>query len=125
MDSIMKDVIIKISNIVNQREDTYGNFESNSLIATDLKASVRQNSRWKTLSYNESEAIDQICSKISRIVCSKTPKDRMDSWYDIMGYSMLAISSLERECKFNDMGEEDLNDGEDEWNQEYIKSMSL
>ena len=85
-----------IQSILEQRQLAYGSFEKNAWVATQLKTIVKLNSEYFNLSNEEKEAIDQICSKLSRIVSgNSTAVHRLDSWQDIIGYAALISDKIE------------------------------
>jgi hypothetical protein len=71
-----------------QRGDRYGDFADNAAVAQKLKDVVRDTIQWPKLDRTKREAIDQICSKLSRILTASP--DYKDNWLDIAGYAKLA-----------------------------------
>lgn len=82
-----------ISAILAEREGTYGTFRLNSEVAQSLKEIVKEAPGWEwELTASMKEALHQILSKVSRIVC--TDGRHQDSWDDIAGYATLISKEL-------------------------------
>ena len=87
-----------VDDLLTERGNTYGSFADNGRIAQALKDIVRSGPRWEHLDDIEREALDMICSKISRIVSGKLHFP--DNWRDVIGYATLALNEInERESK--------------------------
>ena len=86
----------KIFETLEEREGMYGLFHNNSIIAQRMKSAVRSTHSFNYLNPVESEAVDQILSKISRIVETKEFHKHVDSWLDIAGYATLAYNDIQR-----------------------------
>ncbi len=78
-----------IDDILIERNSTHGSFADNGRIAQALKNIMRSGPNWNHLDGVEREALDMICSKISRIVSGKLHFP--DNWQDITGYATLAL----------------------------------
>lgn len=76
-----------IENTLTERGDRYGEFCDNAKIAQKMKLSIRDSKNWDELSYAQQEALDMICSKISRIVTGDP--NYIDNWHDIIGYTRI------------------------------------
>jgi hypothetical protein len=74
------------------RERTHGNFRYTACLAQEIKTVMRQGQNWERLSPCQCEALDQIASKIARVL-SGDPRHE-DHWRDIQGYSHLAEKTL-------------------------------
>jgi hypothetical protein len=72
------------------RGSVYGEFRDNAFIAQSLKALLFSDNFTDT----QKEAIDQISSKLSRLVCGD--QDHADSWLDISNYAALVYKELNR-----------------------------
>lgn len=72
--------------------DRYGPFLPNAVIAQQLKLAMRHTQRWAELNENQKEALEQIASKISRILSGDPHYD--DNWRDIALYAMLIVDWL-------------------------------
>ena len=80
--------------VLNEREKTHGDFADTAMIAQSLKAVIsayrEQKCReWPTV---QLEAMDMICTKISRIVSGDN--NCKDSWDDLAGYANLVSERL-------------------------------
>ncbi len=78
-----------IDDILIERNSTHGSFADNGRIAQALKNIMRDGPNWNHLDGVEQEALDMICSKISRIVSGKP--HFAGHWEDISGYATLAL----------------------------------
>lgn len=78
--------------MLSERGATYGDFSHNSLIAQELKRTLRVGVEWKYLTYEQQEALDMMASKMSRIVTKATKHH--DHWLDIEGYARLVRNRL-------------------------------
>lgn len=81
-----------VEEVLSERETTYGSFEVNSVIAQDLKNIIHE-AIPEGFPLYMLEALDQIASKISRIIVGN-PYYK-DSWKDISGYAKLVEDLLE------------------------------
>jgi hypothetical protein len=82
--------------ILHDRKQTYGSFTDNASIAQAIKTIVHTNVP-NNMPLYMLEALDQIASKISRIVCGD-PYYK-DSWTDISGYAMRVEEALDERDK--------------------------
>ena len=84
----------QIENILTERGNRYGRFDSHAAITQDFKRLLRQHldSRNKTLSDSQQESLEMIFHKIGRIVNGDANYD--DSWVDIAGYAKLVADEL-------------------------------
>lgn len=80
-----------VEEVLTERETTYGPFELNSAIAQDLKNVIHE-AVPEGFPLYMLEALDQIASKISRIIIGN-PYYK-DSWKDIAGYAKLVEELL-------------------------------
>lgn len=76
-----------MTDILDERQKTHGNFYRVAGIAQELKDVMRRGKNWKTLDDIEREALEMIASKIGRIM-SGNPHE-IDHWTDIAGYAAL------------------------------------
>ncbi len=83
----------QIEEILDSREETYGEYPMNAIIAQGLKEHVRMGTNWENLSSAHKEALDMICSKMARAVNGDA--NHRDNFIDIQGYAKLA----EKECR--------------------------
>ena len=84
----------KITKILNERGDTYGDYTEMAAVSQAIKDVVLQGSA--LLNPAQRESIEMIAVKMARIACGDP--DHVDSWDDIAGYATL-ISNLIREKK--------------------------
>jgi hypothetical protein len=80
--------------ILAQRGQRYGSFTDNSRVAQQLKDALHMGVRYGGLTLDKREALDQIASKLSRIVTANASEYK-DSWTDIAGYAKLVADTLE------------------------------
>lgn len=86
-----------IQETLSQRNEQYGDFEAQSLIAQGFKRLMRANGRWGQLKPDQQEALDHISVKLSRILNGNP--DHFDSWHDLAGYSTLVANRLRKPAK--------------------------
>lgn len=86
----------KLEDILKEREERYGRFIDNAHLAQSLKDIMRDSSNWDNLDSDQKEALEQIASKISRILTG-TAVFYSDSWQDIAGYATRVQERLENE----------------------------
>jgi hypothetical protein len=86
---------LSLGHVLEKRNITYGDFETQGDIAQNLKQIVRE--LWDELEPDQREALDMIMNKISRIL-NGSP-NVVDSWDDIAGYALLISNRLRREVQ--------------------------
>src|SRR6266566_3732037 len=69
--------------LLSDREQTHGDFQSNAFLAQRFRYLFRSHGGWDRLSDIEREALDNIATKLSRIMSG----GNADSWRDIAGYA--------------------------------------
>jgi len=84
-----------IDEILEERGSRYGNFEDNAYIAQGLKDTMRQAEGWSVKPSTVCEALDQIQSKIARIL--NGDEGYPDNWVDIIGYAQLVMNEIQPE----------------------------
>lgn len=84
-----------VDKVLGERGTVYGRFETNATMAQELKDVLAYYASQGTLDPYMVEAIQQILSKISRIVCGNP--NYKDNWTDIAGYSTLVAKILDGE----------------------------
>jgi hypothetical protein len=84
-----------ISQILEGRGKTHGDFVENANVSQSLKTALKQGSNYNTLDNVLKEALDALCGKLSRIVCGDCYE--LDHWRDIIGYTTLAEHFIEIE----------------------------
>lgn len=80
--------------ILDERGSRYGDFIDNATIAQAMKMAAIGNV-WADMDADAREAIDMICTKISRIVTADWRY--VDNWRDIEGFAKLVADRLEAE----------------------------
>lgn len=81
-----------ITETLNERGKTHGDFSHNSRIIQLIKRICRRRGNWSRLTYPQREALDMIAHKMGRIL-SGNP-DESDHWRDIAGYATLVERDL-------------------------------
>lgn len=76
-----------MSDILDEREKTHGDYYQVSMMAQELKDAMRRGKNWRTLDDTQRETLELIASKIGRIL-SGNPHE-VDHWRDIAGYATL------------------------------------
>lgn len=91
--------MVKVGDILAEREGQYGDFMAQSVVTFDLKTVVTHHlaARNKGLAYDQLYALDMICAKMARIINGDA--NLIDSWADIAGYATLVANRLEREAQ--------------------------
>lgn len=82
-----------VDEVLQERGERYGKFINNANVAQELKYAMRIDTNFDKLSADKREALDQIVSKISRIVTANASEYK-DSWTDIEGYAKLVSDTL-------------------------------
>lgn len=83
-----------VNDTLNERESRYGSFIDNARIAQEMKGYVRGCGSWSELEYDQKEAIDNICIKMSRVLSPSGDKSYIDNWVDMAGYATLVADRL-------------------------------
>lgn len=78
--------------ILSERGSRYGDFTDNALVAQELKEAMRRGKSWGRMTPYLMEALDQIASKISRIVTGDP--FYQDNFADIQGYAKIVQDRL-------------------------------
>lgn len=83
--------------LLEARERTHGDFANTAAVAQDLKDLYQAavDKYQESFSSEMFEALDQICSKVARIVCGDP--FHQDAWLDIAGYATLVAQSLDHQ----------------------------
>ena len=81
--------------ILKERGSRYGDFIDNTTIAQSMKRAAKNGKSWVAMERDAQEAIDMICTKISRIVTADWRY--VDNWRDIEGFAKLVADRLEAE----------------------------
>jgi hypothetical protein len=88
---------MEINKIIDDREATHGAFSDTAQVSQRLKSALRfagDSDGYNNLSDIQKEALDMICSKISRIINGNA--NEVDHWVDVAGYSMLVAKAIEK-----------------------------
>ena len=78
--------------ILNGRNSIHGDFTDDASISQAVKAAMYRGKNWQDLSDVQTEALEHIATKISRIL-SGDPAHK-DHWLDIQGYAKLVSDRL-------------------------------
>jgi hypothetical protein len=81
-----------IDDTLNARDIRYGAFYDNAHIAQNIKFVLRMSPNWSKLEPDQKEALEQICSKVGRMMTGDF--NYVDSWHDIGGYAKLVENRL-------------------------------
>jgi len=73
--------------IIDERQQTHGDYYDTAATAQALKEEMRQGKNWKTLDDTERETLDMIATKIGRILSGNAHE--VDHWRDIADYATL------------------------------------
>ena len=76
-----------MTDILDERQKTHGDFYLTAMIAQELKGAMRRGKNWSEMDDTEREALELIATKIGRIL-SGYPHE-VDHWRDIAGYATL------------------------------------
>jgi hypothetical protein len=76
-----------MSDVLEERQTTHGDFHDTARIAQALKAALRSGPSWRGMSTAQHEAIEHICTKLARIAAGDPHAP--DHWEDIAGYARL------------------------------------
>ena len=82
-----------INDILNEREETHGDFTSHAQISQALKESMRYYADWEYLPNTHKESLEMIVHKIGRILAGNP--NHKDHWSDIAGYATLIANKLD------------------------------
>ena len=92
-----------MTDILDERQKTHGDFDLTAMIAQELKVVMRQGKNWSEMDDTEREALEMIATKIGRIL-SGNPYE-VDHWRDIAGYAALIERWLTRDVEEPTSGE--------------------
>ena len=85
-------VSVDIDALIKERRQTHGDFVDDARIAQAIKYQLRQGVNWEDLSLVHREALDNIATKIARILAGDP--NNLDVWTDVIGYATLALRSI-------------------------------
>ena len=81
-----------VAAVLEARGRVYGDFRTQTEVAQSLKQTIRGSKGWWGLESDQREALEMICTKISRIMMGDP--NHIDSWRDISGYAELVTARL-------------------------------
>jgi hypothetical protein len=85
-----------INKVLEERRNRYGTFMHNARISQQLKRVVKgSGSNYHLLKADQQEAIDMICSKLSRMLTGDPQYE--DNLVDIIGYTQLVLDRIRDE----------------------------
>ena len=84
----------KKKDILEERQETHGEFADVAEISQELKEYFRQKASWYYLTYVQREALDNIAQKTARIFAGDP--NFADHWVDIEGYAKLAEKEIRK-----------------------------
>lgn len=76
-----------LAQTLKSRGNTYGDFSDNASVAQMVKDALKTGKGWETLRPVHKEALDQMASKMSRIVTGDP--EYQDNWDDIGGFAKI------------------------------------
>lgn len=83
---------MKLETTIAERDAQYGRFYDNARITQLVKFAFRSGPNWDKLEPDQKEALEQIASKIGRMLTGNF--NYLDSWHDIAGYAKLIEDRL-------------------------------
>ena len=86
-------IVNKVDVTLVERNKMHGHFGDNAAVSQQLKDVLRAEPGYDKSNCQVREAMDQICSKLSRWVANPVPA-AYDNFLDIAGYATLALDSL-------------------------------
>lgn len=86
-----------IQGVLDERGKRYAKFIDNASVAQDLKSIVHNSKNYLSMKSDQQEALDMICSKISRMVTGEAEYE--DNLVDIIGYSQLVLDRIRQDKK--------------------------
>lgn len=86
-----------VSQILDERKKTHGEYATHARMAQDLKNVVRNSPNTSRLSDAQMEGLDMILHKVARIL--NGDPNHVDHWDDIAGYATLVSRELKKDEK--------------------------
>jgi hypothetical protein len=83
----------EINNILQERGERYGPFETTALISQQLKMMMQESPKWNRLTSVQRESLEMIQHKIARML--NGDPDYIDNWVDIIGYATLVLETMD------------------------------
>lgn len=85
----------EIADTLAERGKRYGTFMTNASCAQAIKRAIWEHCAWHELQPDQQEALELICTKISR--CVTGDPNHIDNWHDIAGYATLVEQRLRKD----------------------------
>lgn len=89
-------IMVKIVNILGEREKTHGDLAVTGHIAADMRNAMRSGPSWPHLPPAAQVAIDEIILKLARLASGRFDEDHL---MDIAGYAILALRVASKDGK--------------------------
>jgi len=80
-----------MSDLLNNRAKTHGDYYRTAMMAQALKDEMRRGQNWKLLDDMQRETLEMVATKIGRIL-SGDPHE-VDHWRDVAGYAQLIVNA--------------------------------
>jgi hypothetical protein len=80
--------------LLEERQTTHGSFADNARVAQQLRAFLRREAGWLSLTSVQREALDMISCKVGRILSGQG--GFKDHWVDLAGYASLAAREADK-----------------------------
>lgn len=77
-----------------ERNNTHGDFDELAHKACEIRDAILEGSKAPEMNTVQREALTQIATKLSRIVCGDPY--HIDNWHDIAGYAILVEQELKK-----------------------------
>jgi hypothetical protein len=81
-----------IETVLEQRQSVHGDFHQDARISQALKHVIREGMNWPNLSPEAREALDNIMTKVSRVLAGD--HRHPGHWDDVIGYATLVLRTL-------------------------------
>lgn len=98
----------KTEDILKQRQQEHGSFYNNAGCSQKIKDILKTEMNYEKMDVDQKEALDAICSKMSRIVVGDHNKE--DHWRDIAGYATLVADRLDASTSRYEVSKEALKE---------------
>ena len=89
---LRQEAAAELLSVLAERGAIHGDFSDDAVASQSIKAAIRAGKNWGSLSDPQMEALEQIATKIGRIL-SGDPNHK-DHWLDIQGYARLVSEQL-------------------------------
>lgn len=81
--------MMEVKQLIDERQSTHGDYTDNAKVSQAIKAILREQPGWSTMTNRQRESLDMIACKIGRIMSGQS--HFKDHWADISGYAQLAL----------------------------------